>query len=314
MSDYLSQLALRIQQPEMTVQPRPVSRFESQRHSIRTTLESPAQEEADERGPQSAVFIPDETIGGRLTQSAESPIRKESDRFDFLSEVQPTKKSHKSYPGQSTVVPVVVPPANSTEIIDSSVLEVAHPTSPRPQAEQSTRIVRSAVAQAQPSGGIDRLEQQTSKDSSNPLGRRERSEFTDLVTHRENGWRPSIVRIENPQGVTGSSLVTQALKHRERGRFSELTDTKPVFGRKTEVTTKSGMVPVPRREHPQPRGEAADAQFGMARATDAPTIQVTIGRVEIRATVAQTPTRKTPTHRPAMSLDEYLKQRNGSRG
>lgn len=153
-----------------------------------------------------------------------------------------------------------------------------------------------------------------SKASPDPLGRRERSEFTDLVAQRKNEWRPSIVQIENPKGEMALSLSTGAVNHRERGMFSEPMETEPLFGRKAEITTKSGLAPVPRREHPQPRGEAADAQFGMARATDAPTIQVTIGRVEIRATVASTPARKTPTHRPAMSLDEYLKQRNGSRG
>lgn len=44
------------------------------------------------------------------------------------------------------------------------------------------------------------------------------------------------------------------------------------------------------------------------------TVQVTIGRVEIRATVASTPTRKTPVKSSAMSLDEYLKRRNGNQG
>jgi hypothetical protein len=43
---------------------------------------------------------------------------------------------------------------------------------------------------------------------------------------------------------------------------------------------------------------------------DEPTVQVTIGRVEIRATVAPTPARKPAVLTPAMSLDEYLKRRN----
>jgi hypothetical protein len=49
---------------------------------------------------------------------------------------------------------------------------------------------------------------------------------------------------------------------------------------------------------------------GRAQAADEPTIQVTIGRVEIRATVAPAPARKPAGRPPAMSLDEYLKQRN----
>lgn len=314
MLDYLSQLARRVQQPEFAVQPCPVSRFESQRNAIPMASEPFAQEEADERGSQSAFFIPAETNVDRVTQPAESRIRKESDPLDFFSEVQSTKKYQNPYPGQLITAPAIMAPGNSTEVTDPPVLEVAHPAPHRQQAEQSERIVRSAVAQAQPPISIDRLEQQTSQASPVPLGRRERSEFTDLVAQRKNEWRASIVQIENPKGEKPSSLTTRARSHREIGMLSELTDTESVFGRKAEVTTNSVLVPVPRREHPQPRGEAAAPQFGMAHPTDAPTIQVTIGRVEIRATVPPTPTRKAPTHRSAMGLDEYLKQRNGSRG
>ncbi|HQU63766.1 MAG TPA: hypothetical protein PKY85_11520, partial [Nitrosomonas sp.] len=48
--------------------------------------------------------------------------------------------------------------------------------------------------------------------------------------------------------------------------------------------------------------------------SESPTIQVTIGRVEIRAAVASAVSaRKTPARSPAMNLDDYLKQRNGER-
>lgn len=49
-------------------------------------------------------------------------------------------------------------------------------------------------------------------------------------------------------------------------------------------------------------------------ASESPTIQVTIGRVEIRAAVASAVSaRKTSARSPAMNLDDYLKQRNGGR-
>lgn len=50
-----------------------------------------------------------------------------------------------------------------------------------------------------------------------------------------------------------------------------------------------------------------------ATAPEPPMIQVTIGRIEIRATASPTPSRKTPVRSPGMSLEEYLKQRNGGR-
>ena len=370
MLDYLSQLALRVQQPEFAVQPRPVSRFESQDHLIPLTPEPSTLEQAEELGPQSAVYIPAETNAGRRTQPADSRIRREPDALDSFSEVQSTKKYQNPYPRQSTgapaivtpidstettdspvlegahpaprgqqadqressvrsavaqvqppvnigkgvsTAPAIVTPANSTEVTDSPVLEVAHPAPRRQQAELIERNVRNAVAQAQPSARIDRLEQQISKTSPDPSGRQERSEFTDLVARRETEWRRPIVRIENPKGERASSPMTRARIHSEIGTLSEPTETEPLFGRKAEITTKSGLTPVQGRKNPQSIGEPADPQFVMARATDAPTIQVTIGRVEIRATGAPAPTRKTPTHRLAMSLDEYLKQRNGSR-
>jgi hypothetical protein len=325
----------------------------------------------DELGSQSADFVPAESNIGRLTQLVDSRTYSESGTLDFHSETQSTKNYHNLHQGQSTAAPAIVMPASSTEPIDLPVLEVARPAPGRQQAEQSERIVRSAVARAQPSGRIDkrmsavqtivtpasstepidspvlevahqapgrqqaeqserivrsagvqaqssrsmdRLEQQTSKASPNPVGRREHSELTDLVARRENEWKRPIERIENPKGEKASSLTPRALSHREIGTFSEPTETEPLLGRKVEVTTKSWLAPAPRKERPQPLGDRMDPQFGMARAMDAPTIQVTIGRVEIRATVASAPTRKTPTQKPVMGLDEYLKQRNGSRG
>ena len=315
MPDYLSQLALRVKQSEFAVQPRPVSRFESQRYAIPMAPEPSTSQEVDELGLQSANFIPVETTADRRTQPVDSRTHREPNTLASLSEAQFTTNDQNQYPRQSATKPAIVTPETSTKIPNSPVIEAAHPAPRRPQAEQSPRIVRSAVAQAQPSGRIDRLEQQTSKASSDPSGRRERSEFTDLVAQRKNEWRPSIVQIENPKGEERpSSPSARTLNHKEIGTFSVPTETEPLFGRKVEVTTKFGLAPVPRREYPQPLNDRRAPEFGMVRATDAPTIQVTIGRVEIRATVASTPTRKTPTHTPAMSLDEYLKQRNGSRG
>lgn len=345
MLDYLGRLALRFQQPEMTVQPRPVSRFESQRHSIRTALELPAPEEAGELGLQSSVFVPAETNTGRMTQPADSWTQGDPDILDTLSERQPTKNYHNLYPGQSTVAPAIGTPTSSTETTDLPVLEVTqlvphgqqaeqseqsvrstvvqaqpsvrigkrafatpviatsassaettgvpvlevpHPASDGQQAEQSEQTVRSAAAQAQPSGRIDGLEEQTSN--------------------------VSRLKITNPKEERASSLSTQPMNRNERGMFSELPETESLYGRKTDTVPRTVSTPVTRREMTERLAHPTAQQFGTNRATDEPTIQVTIGRVEIRATVASAPTRKTQTQRPVMSLDEYLRQRNGSRG
>lgn len=56
---------------------------------------------------------------------------------------------------------------------------------------------------------------------------------------------------------------------------------------------------------------AAGQYSHQSAVSESPTIQVTIGRVEIRAAIASAPVRKTLARSPAMNLDEYLKQRNG---
>lgn len=315
MRDYLSQLARRVQQPEFAVQPRPVSQFESPQHSIFVAPELPAPGEADELGSQSVVFMPTETSAGKLTPQADSRNCNESGTMDSLSEARPAKKSHKSYPGQSTAEPPIVRSASRTKTTYQPLPEVVHPALSRRPAEQSERIARSAVAQVQPPVRIDRSKEQTDIASPGPSGRREFSELTEAVARREREWIRPLVRIENPEGKKASPLSAQATYHGERGINSEPSETEPLFGRKADVMPKSGFAPVPERGIFKLLAAPIAPQFVADRVADAPTIQVTIGRVEIRATVAPTPpTRKISTQSPVMSLDEYLRQRNGGRG
>lgn len=69
----------------------------------------------------------------------------------------------------------------------------------------------------------------------------------------------------------------------------------------------------------QPRiNPASPSAFGepsnpRARGAEAPTIQVTIGRIEVRATPPPAPVPKPRPASPTMSLDDYLRQRNEGR-
>lgn len=74
------------------------------------------------------------------------------------------------------------------------------------------------------------------------------------------------------------------------------------------------------RPEPSPAGPNTVSQTGIRSlpsdtdAAPAPTVQVTIGRIEIRATqVADKPSVKAHSANTAMSLDDYLKQRNGGK-
>ena len=87
-----------------------------------------------------------------------------------------------------------------------------------------------------------------------------------------------------------------------------------MFSRKADLMPSSDFGPIPGREIFKPLTEHTAPQLAAERVADAPTIQVTIGRVEIRATVESPPARKPLAKAPVMSLDEYLRQRNGGRG
>jgi hypothetical protein len=63
---------------------------------------------------------------------------------------------------------------------------------------------------------------------------------------------------------------------------------------------------------PQPPRSRRDARHDAASRNDAPTVNVTIGRVEVRATqAAPSAPRPANANAPRMSLDEYLRRRTG---
>lgn len=84
----------------------------------------------------------------------------------------------------------------------------------------------------------------------------------------------------------------------------------------------SGSVTDPVREHPvrplhtaaRPAGPAPAAPWPQSRQGPAaePTVHITIGRVEVRATrETPAPARRRPERQPATSLDDYLRTRSG---
>jgi len=62
-----------------------------------------------------------------------------------------------------------------------------------------------------------------------------------------------------------------------------------------------------------PVSQPAFGESSNLRAAEAPTIQVTIGRIEVRATPPAAPVPKSRPASPTLSLDDYLRQRNEGR-
>jgi hypothetical protein len=354
-SDYLDQLALRVQQPEFAVQPRPVSRFESPRHVSLVAPEPPAPGEADEPGSPSAVFIPGEIGADRPAQHADNRMRNEAETVASLSVPQPVKESHKPYPEQSTPEPPIVPTTIRAGATHNLLHEVRYPVLHRQPTEQRARMDRSPVEpvqtpvrldkpaahadiaasnlsgrrelaglaervvrgereQTQPLAGSKRPAGTAGNASFNLLRRPEFTEFQEPVVRDTRERIPQSVKIVNPVEKSASPLAPRTTYHGQTEVESEPSGAEPLFDRQAELMPKAGFAPMPEREVFKPLAEPTAPPLGVERSADTPTIQVTIGRVEIRATVESPPARKPPAKAPVMSLDEYLRQRNGGRG
>lgn len=360
MSDYLDQLALRVQQPEFAVQPRPVSRFESPRQVTLVAPEPLTPGEADEPGSPSAVFIADEIGVDRPAQHTDNRKRNAAETVDSLSIAGPAQESQTPYPGHptterhSTTEPPIVTPPISTEAAYHSLHAVTYPALRRQSAEQRARIARSPVEpvqspvrldkpeehadrasstlsgqrklselpervvrgerrQLRPPVGLDKPEEHVNIVASDSLRRAEPVELQEPVVRDEKKRLPPFISITKPEEEWASPLSPRATYPGAIGAESEPSEAELLFSRKADLMPQSGFDPIPGREIFKPLTEPTVPQLAAERVSDAPTIQVTIGRVEIRATVESTPARKAPTKALAMSLDEYLRQRNGGR-
>lgn len=148
---------------------------------------------------------------------------------------------------------------------------------------------------------------------SDVVGTQGHAKLKEPVSLGEQEWVRSPVRIGKPEGKSASPLSTRMTSPRELGLDDTCSVIEPLFHRKPDLMPILDAAHVPEREKFKPFAENTASQFGTESVKESPTIQVTIGRVEIRATVASTPTSKPPAKSSAMSLDEYLTRRKEGR-
>lgn len=134
-----------------------------------------------------------------------------------------------------------------------------------------------------------------------------------------NQSRLATIRVEVPQG-SGDQRTVTAVKR----PASEHGSTTPDHIAVSTTSAANGQPPVIRPILQPVRQElSTELISGEARRTAGagprsappaqPAIHVTIGRIEVRATPAPAPAPRKPATAPVMSLDEYLKMRNGGR-
>ncbi len=100
--------------------------------------------------------------------------------------------------------------------------------------------------------------------------------------------------------------VVSPLSHPER-QPAAIAGNEPL----TPALQPRPVSPVPPRLNPV--SQPAFGESSNLRAAEAPTIQVTIGRIEVRATPPAAPVPKPRPASPTLSLDDYLRQRNEGR-
>ncbi len=231
-----------------------------------------------------------------------------------------------SEPPAETRPAVAIPPAPPSVS--------AAPFGPPPSTRQVTDRIVPHEGQARHPVGPNPVEWPSSAASSARPA--ERHPGTSATESRLTGAGPTvlierIVRFDqNPQRPT-TKVATPKAEWRER-----LIESPPLEGnsvtpppapqppaasqslKPVDSAAAPGMpqrvVPQQVRLAPRPLSLPPVAPAASARPSAAPTIQVTIGRIEVRATPPAPATpRKAPPKPAAMSLEDYLKQRNEGR-
>jgi hypothetical protein len=278
-TDYLAQLVLRGRQPDLAIEPRQASRFERPHQTVFAAAPSPPPE------PEPAPAEP-----GTLSQGV-------------------TDSRVEGRPRRQHAVAFTAPLEKPTDVVESPA--VAHGASDSAGAPVRQERASRTIDAARP---IDRVLQPPGTIPER-TGRRARRPPDDRVTmrQREQSAPPTSDLPERRE----HALIADEGDGRPDARRGRTPSVSPA------VVTKEVVAPADRtrRAEPVPASRLVERQttpapreIERAPASAAPTIHVTIGRVEIRA-AAPAPVLKKPSSRqPTLTLEQYLKQRTrGSR-
>lgn len=366
MPNYLHQLAVRIQQPELAIQPRPLSLFESpnyckpERSNLGDLPESGtgntvgSQERSNPLSSSSRdadpLISPTEGIRHNESRSTEAIYREDSagkahqpqrrslidqsayhgkdrnrpefERTEVISESgsigqtdQPPREYVRDHPPVSSHVERMQDGHRASELRD----EASRRKPGQELFKRTDRGIRSVVG--------ERVEEKQSGKTSvtavqpAPPERRTETVLLKRGVDEMGGAAqhiPSINQhVDPPLGDVSSSVVSVLRSHLERQEFR--TDhlvvpqhDVPHWNRSLEgkISVVSNSPPMPRFEMLAPRADRGEVRHATDRGPEPPTIQVSIGRIEVRATVASAPAKKVQSRSSAMGLDEYLARRN----
>lgn len=328
MSDYLVDLIKRTEEPLGTIRPRLGSIFEAAQ-GVRRGL--------PELGTPVSPWIPvDSELEAAQAVSLEAPATDHTVRT-----IQPATRRSETIDPSATRVGS----ETDTRLIHSTIVEPlaraasddqAFETEEQVQFQRMRRTVSAPPVDQSPSVAGQSMVQPSV--SSSNLSSEPWSE-SDLLSNvkmdppalrsdagQSPGESQNLRSQQAPSSIRPASAVERITA--AMGRLDEAQAPRPDLADVTSVF--SSEVPVSRQTDLPPAGQLVKPRIALAPrvqehsgvpatpSPEPPAIKVTIGRIEVRANAASqrpapAPARPPSRPRPALSLDDYLKQRGGSR-
>lgn len=302
MTDYLHNLAARNVAPAPAIQPRRLSRFEPERISLPVGIGQPL--DSDEPTVDEALDLADSRLS---TMSQQRPVATEKPSPESPSPMYPHRRSPDPLPAPGS--DFVKPPVQSTELeLPAATQQSDLLLQPPPLRSAPDRQERSAP-DGPPQTEVQRASARTSSGELKPG----KPLLLLLNTARESSAIPDHEAIASEYSPTLESLLERALAERVVSPVETRPPDNPGLKLRTDPINEESTVikaaidglrpQASLAHHPEPPRQASAAASG-------PTIHVSIGRVEVRATRPRAPEhRKRATKPPVMGLDEYLRRR-----
>lgn len=311
--DYLETLALKSLGLARAISPRPVSPFEPPANAIRVLpAPLPASEPAD-RQPSVEGAVGDDLLPSSSPMGAADRPTRQAPSAPVSGVVQQTRAAGRDdvssvlSADERPAVPAIRRPESPPVEVGQTLAMLEIGAAPGPTKLQ--QAIRPAASPAQPGASqllpappvpLPTEESTPDRLTSRSAERAERvlRPASQLTAKQES--IESVVRSDDDADHRGVSPVKPARAPQEEERPAQAQPLKPL--------------PVIARPHREALVEPALPQAASAGAAiqAQTTVQVTIGRIEVRATpaAAALPRKQTPAT-PMLSLDEYLRQRTG---
>ncbi len=332
MSDYLSNLAASLVSPGVGVQPRLPGRFEPQHLAVTGPFDSMSSDNAEltsstdaDHDESAASAKPAHFPGDLAAPSAHAPMGVDTSGVHPASAISPSPPLGDSRPHGTEAAPPGAEPG--TPALSKGVSPDLQPIRKPPAVEKAEKPVgpfKTGALSPTPvsdisaaSKGSDRLRPLQEPRPASPLSEELRPARPQPSSAQAVPPEARPAAPESDPFTQGSTprIAVSGESHAQIEPAATPAETRPAA---SQSAPSAPAAPILGRVDGRPAVEPrfieplADVPSSQARREPAPTIRVTIGRIEIRAAMPQAPpVRAQPVRRqPVLPLEQYLQRRN----